>query len=148
MDKELKDFFEGYDISGEEDEQTYRRQAKQVGEQFEEKLERVGHKLRFAQDLLALFRYFMDGRVRWQRKTIVVGALLYFISPLDAVPDIAPLVGYLDDLGVILAVTKFMSAELAPYYQAPAAPQPARAPAAKAPAYAAQPEAEEQMAFD
>lgn len=144
MDKELKDFFEGYDISGEEDEETYRRQAKQVGEQFEEKLERVGNKLRFAQDLLALFRYFMDGRVGWQRKTIVVGALLYFISPLDAVPDLAPLVGYLDDLGVILAVTKFMSTELAPYYQMPSVPEPK----AKSPAYAAQPEAEEQMAFD
>ena len=125
MDKELKDFFEGYDISGEQDEAAYRRQAKHVGEQFEQKLERVGHKLRFAQDLLALYRYFMDGRVAWQKKTVVVGALLYFISPLDAIPDLAPLVGYLDDLGVILAVTKFMSSELAPYYQAQAVPETA-----------------------
>ncbi len=130
MDKELDNFFEGYDISGEQDEQVYRKQAKQVGDQFEAKLESVGHKLRFAQDLLALFRYFMDSGVPWQRKTIVVGALLYFISPLDAIPDIAPLVGYLDDLGVIMAVTKFMSAELAPYYQMAAEPpaQPKRAP--------------------
>lgn len=119
MDKELDDFFEGYDLSGEQDEQTYRRQSHSVIEQFEGKLERVGHKLRFAQDLLALFRYFMDENVAWQKKTIVVAALLYFISPLDTIPDIAPLVGYLDDLGVILAVTKFMSKELEPYYPAP-----------------------------
>jgi len=122
MDKELNQFFEGYDISGERDEEVYRRQARQVRDQFEDKLERVGHNLRFAQDLLALFRYFMDGAVPWQRKTIVVAALLYFISPLDAIPDLLPLVGYLDDLGVILAVTKFMSHELAPYYQPPATP--------------------------
>jgi uncharacterized membrane protein YkvA (DUF1232 family) len=116
MDKELDQFFEDYDISGAEDEDVYRRQATQVSEEFEEKLARVGRKLRFAQDLLALFRYFMDATVPWQRKTVVVAALLYFISPIDAIPDLLPLVGYLDDLGVILAVTKFMSAELAPYY--------------------------------
>lgn len=125
MDKELNQFFEGYDIGGEQDEEIYRRQARQVRNQFENKLERVGGKLRFAQDLLALFRYFMDGNVPWQRKTIVVGALLYFISPLDAIPDLAPLVGYLDDFGVILAVTKFMSNELAPYYHTPAESGPA-----------------------
>jgi uncharacterized membrane protein YkvA (DUF1232 family) len=116
MDKELNQFFEEYDISGEEDEDAYRRQARQVNERFEEKLDRVGGKLRFAQDLVALFRYFMDAGVAWQRKTIVVAALLYFILPIDAIPDLLPLVGYLDDLGVILAVTKFMSVELAPYY--------------------------------
>lgn len=122
MDKELNQFFEGYDISGERDEEVYRQQARQVRDQFEDKLERVGGKLRFAQDLLALYRYFMDATVPWQRKTIVVGALLYFISPLDAIPDLAPLVGYLDDLGVILAVTKFMAGELAAYYPHPSEP--------------------------
>ncbi|MCB2204853.1 DUF1232 domain-containing protein [bacterium] len=145
MDKELKDYFEGYDISGEQDEEVYRHQSKQVGEQFEEKLERVGHKLRFAQDLIALFRYFSDAAVPWQKKTIVVGALLYFISPLDAIPDFAPLAGYLDDLGVILAVTKFMSAELAPYYQMPSEPAQHKAPASRP---APRPEPEEHIAFD
>ncbi len=122
MDKELDQLFEDFDISGAEDETIYRRQAHQVGEQFEEKLERVGQKLRFAQDLIALFRYFMDANVAWQRKTVVVAALLYFISPIDAIPDLAPFVGYLDDFGVILAVTKYMSAELAPYYTVPSKP--------------------------
>lgn len=120
MDKELDNFFEEWDVSEAQDEKTFREQAGKVGEQFEEKLERVGQKLRFAQDLLALFRYFMDAAIPWQRKTVVVAALLYFISPLDAIPDLAPFVGYLDDFGVIVSVTKFMSAELAPYYQTPA----------------------------
>jgi uncharacterized membrane protein YkvA (DUF1232 family) len=127
MDKELDNFFEEWDINEAKDERAFREQAGKVGEQFEEKLERVGQKLRFAQDLIALFRYFMDAGIPWQRKTVVVAALLYFISPLDAIPDLAPLIGYLDDFGVIIAVTKFMSAELAPYYQSPAeAEAPAR----------------------
>lgn len=39
-------------------------------------------------------------------KTAILGALGYFISPLDAIPDLVPAVGYSDDLGVLaLAVT-------------------------------------------
>jgi uncharacterized membrane protein YkvA (DUF1232 family) len=36
-------------------------------------------------------------------KTVIVGALGYFISPVDAIPDIVPVVGYADDLGVLVA---------------------------------------------
>jgi len=32
---------------------------------------------------------------------ILVGALLYFLMPLDAIPDFIPGVGYLDDAGVV-----------------------------------------------
>lgn len=36
-------------------------------------------------------------------KTVIIGALGYFISPIDAIPDITPVVGYVDDLGVLTA---------------------------------------------
>lgn len=39
---------------------------------------------------------------RWAKATIY-GALGYFISPLDGVPDLLPVVGYSDDLGILLA---------------------------------------------
>jgi uncharacterized membrane protein YkvA (DUF1232 family) len=81
------------------------------------KLEKFGKKLSFARDILALYQYIIDGSVSWHRKSIVLGALIYFIAPIDAIPDIAPLLGYLDDLGVITAVLKFLGSELIPYYQ-------------------------------
>lgn len=37
----------------------------------------------------------------WAKATIV-GALGYFISPIDAVPDVLPVVGYSDDLAVLV----------------------------------------------
>ena len=41
----------------------------------------------------------------WAKATII-GALGYFISPIDAIPDITPVVGYADDLGALaLAIT-------------------------------------------
>lgn len=39
---------------------------------------------------------------KWARR-VIYGALGYFILPLDAVPDFAPLVGYTDDLTVMTA---------------------------------------------
>ena len=80
------------------------------------KLEKVGKKISFAKDLMALYHYLIDNGVSWHRKAIIVGALIYFIVPIDAIPDIAPLVGYMDDLGVITAVLRFLGSELIPYY--------------------------------
>jgi uncharacterized membrane protein YkvA (DUF1232 family) len=90
---------------------------REVEERLWDKLERVGKKINFAKDIKALYRYMRDKYVPWYRKSIVIGALIYFISPIDAVPDLAPLVGYLDDLGVVTAVLKFMGSELIPYYE-------------------------------
>lgn len=36
----------------------------------------------------------------WAKATII-GALGYFISPIDAIPDLLPVVGYTDDLAVL-----------------------------------------------
>ncbi len=54
---------------------------------------------------LALKLYYSlqdDDTPNWAKATII-GALGYFISPIDAIPDITPGVGYLDDLGVLSA---------------------------------------------
>ncbi len=42
-------------------------------------------------------------------KTVVVGALTYFISPVDAIPDILVGVGFTDDLGVLLVAIATVS---------------------------------------
>jgi uncharacterized membrane protein YkvA (DUF1232 family) len=80
------------------------------------KLEKANRSISFARDIVALFKYMVDPAVAWYRKGIVVAALIYFISPLDAIPDIAPLIGYLDDLGVIAALIKYLGHEISPYY--------------------------------
>ena len=92
--------------------------AELVEEKLWVKLEKFGRKLSFAKDLMALYQYLIDNSVSWHRKAIIVGALVYFIVPIDAIPDIAPLIGYMDDLGVITSVLKFMGSELIPYYDA------------------------------
>jgi uncharacterized membrane protein YkvA (DUF1232 family) len=45
-------------------------------------------------------RLLRDPRVPWVTKAVPVMAALYLIVPLDLVPDVFPILGQLDDLGV------------------------------------------------
>ncbi|MCX7957717.1 MAG: YkvA family protein [Deltaproteobacteria bacterium] len=42
-------------------------------------------------------------------KSVIIGAIAYFIIPSDAIPDIIFGIGYTDDLGVMLAAIKTVS---------------------------------------
>lgn len=98
------------------DEAEVQKKMDYVDENLWGKLEHSGKRISFAKDILALYRYMKDPLIRWYRKAIVVAALVYFIVPIDTIPDITPLFGYLDDLGVITALLKYLGSELMGYY--------------------------------
>jgi len=43
---------------------------------------------------------------------LIVAALLYFINPLDLVPDLIPMTGLADDFAILLWIFKTVSAEV------------------------------------
>ena len=45
-------------------------------------------------------------------KTTIYGALGYFISPIDAIPDLLPVLGYTDDIGVLIAAATAVAAHI------------------------------------
>jgi uncharacterized membrane protein YkvA (DUF1232 family) len=98
------------------DEDEVQKKIEYVDENLWGKLEKSGKRISFAKDILALYSYMKDPSVKWYRKAIIVAALIYFIVPIDTIPDITPLFGYLDDLGVIAALLKYLGSELIPYY--------------------------------
>ncbi|NLM52642.1 MAG: DUF1232 domain-containing protein [Firmicutes bacterium] len=51
---------------------------------------------------LLLFYTLQESSVPKKVKATIIGALGYFISPFDALIDLTPIVGYTDDLGVLL----------------------------------------------
>lgn len=87
-------------------------------EGFWDKLKNVFKKAGIKVVYSALMLYYAYQRKEtpvWA-KTIIVGALGYFISPIDAIPDLTPVVGYADDLGVlalaISAVSVYIDSEV------------------------------------
>lgn len=68
---------------------------------FFDKLRRVLGRIPFAADLLAMYFAMRGPRTPTRVKALIAGAIAYFILPFDAIPDLAPIVGYLDDAGVI-----------------------------------------------
>ena len=45
----------------------------------------------------------------------IIGALIYFLSPVDLIPDIIPGVGYLDDVAVVGVAFKLVHDDVAEY---------------------------------
>ena len=99
-----------------QNEEDVQKKIEYVDENLWGKLEKSGKRISFAKDILALYSYMKDPLVKWYRKAIVVAALIYFIVPIDTIPDITPLFGFLDDLGVITALLKYLGSELMQYY--------------------------------
>jgi uncharacterized membrane protein YkvA (DUF1232 family) len=52
---------------------------------------------------LCMYEALRDDDTPGWAKTIIIAALGYFISPIDVIPDVAPVVGFTDDLGVLAA---------------------------------------------
>jgi len=61
---------------------------------------------------LKMYHAALDSDTPAWAKATIVGALGYFISPVDAIPDIAPVVGYTDDLGVLVAALATTAAHI------------------------------------
>ncbi|SDL34931.1 Uncharacterized membrane protein YkvA, DUF1232 family [Catalinimonas alkaloidigena] len=58
---------------------------------------------------------YRSGRYREISQTkiiLVLGALVYFVSPMDLVPDFIPVFGLLDDLGVLVWVFNTVKHEI------------------------------------
>jgi len=62
-----------------------------------------------------LLQYLLKSdQVPVKAKLMLSAALGYFILPIDFIPDFAPLVGFADDLGVLLMILKQMATYITP----------------------------------
>lgn len=104
----LKEYYPDRELSAEETDNLVR----QVNERA------VGNRgvRSFAKHLRAMGKYLFDSDVKWYKKAVVAAALIYFITPVDAMPDFIPFAGFLDDLGVIAWTVRFLGKEIEGYY--------------------------------
>ncbi|WP_266203956.1 YkvA family protein [Pontibacter kalidii] len=64
-------------------------------------------------DIYALYLAYRDSRVRWYVQVLLAVSIAYAVSPIDLLPDLVPVFGYLDDV-VIVALGLSVSYRLLP----------------------------------
>lgn len=70
--------------------------------------------------MLSLLNDYRNGEykdVPWKVIAVLVAGLVYFVSPLDGVPDFFPLAGYLDDALVVKLALDLARSDWARYRQ-------------------------------
>lgn len=74
-----------------------KKYAKQAGKEVIEKA-------------LILYYVGIDPKTPKWAKTVIIAALGYFIMPIDAIPDMTPIVGFADDVGALVAAAAAVGA--------------------------------------
>lgn len=69
---------------------------------------------------VSMYYAMLDPKVPTVPKLAIAGSLLYFISPIDIIPDTVPVVDQLDDLGVLLSAFKYVHSYINPTHIAQA----------------------------
>ena len=65
----------------------------------------------------ALWLLAKDPEAGWKAKASAIGALVYLVSPFDAIPDVIPFAGLIDDAAVIIFAVRQIGPELKPYIE-------------------------------
>lgn len=60
-------------------------------------------------NVLLLYYALQSDKVSAKERAMIIGALGYFILPIDLIPDTIPVAGYSDDLAVLIAVIKLLT---------------------------------------
>ena len=84
--------------------------------EFWQKLRRFARRAGLEVVEKALWLYYALQRPEtpaWAKRTII-GALAYFILPLDFIPDLAPFIGFTDDLSMIMLAIGTVSVHITP----------------------------------
>jgi uncharacterized membrane protein YkvA (DUF1232 family) len=94
--------------------------AKSVRDDFWCKARRVAIKLPFARDLLAAYYCAFDHATPPHVRAALIGALVYFVMPIDAVPDVVAVLGYTDDAAVLAGAIRLVAGHIRPEHHAAA----------------------------
>jgi len=68
--------------------------------------------------MVYLIKDYVNGDYRdisWKTIAAITGAIIYFVSPIDLIPDFIPVIGYLDDLTVLKMALKIVTKEFDTY---------------------------------
>lgn len=94
------------------DEETQRRRETTVRAKFWPTLRKAARYVPFSRDLVAAFYCATDRNTPTRAKGVLLAALGYFVLPIDIIPDFLVIAGFTDDVAVLAAALKMISAHI------------------------------------
>ncbi len=79
---------------------------------FWPKIRRTAARIPFARQVVSVYYSARDPATPTAAKGIMLGALAYFVLPIDAIPDIFAGIGFTDDAAVIAALIATLGANI------------------------------------
>ena len=83
-----------------------------VRKNFWATVKRAARNIPFMEDVVAAYFCAMDPATPARVRGILIGALAYFVLPLDVVPDALLGIGFTDDAGVLTAAIAMVAAHI------------------------------------
>lgn len=70
--------------------------------------------------ILRMVKSYVSGRYRvmpWKSVVLLVAGLIYFVTPLDLIPDFIPVVGLVDDISIIAFIFRSLRQDIDNYLE-------------------------------
>lgn len=91
-----------------------REREERVRRGFWEHLKRFAGRIPFATDLVAAYYCATDPATPLKVRGTLFAALAYFVLPFDVLPDMVALIGFSDDLAVLMGAISMVSSHMRP----------------------------------
>ena len=102
--------FAGTTVWRSSEDETLRRQ-------FWRKRKRVAARVPFAEDLLAAYYCAFDKDTPTSVKATLIAVIAYFVLPVDAIPDVLPVIGFTDDAAVLMTAMNIVATNVRPVHR-------------------------------
>jgi uncharacterized membrane protein YkvA (DUF1232 family) len=93
------------------------RNERTVRDGFWRKFRRFAGRVPFTTDLVAAYYCAMDPATPLRARAVLLGAVAYFVMPIDAVPDAIAVLGFTDDATVLATAIAVAGAHVLPKHR-------------------------------
>lgn len=83
---------------------NFDKQQARVKKRFWPTVRKALRHIPFMEDVIASYYCAMDPTTPLRARVALIGALAYFVLPIDGIPDFLAVIGFADDASVLLAV--------------------------------------------
>jgi uncharacterized membrane protein YkvA (DUF1232 family) len=99
------------------DPEKFARDEARVRQGFWPKVRRLAGRINFVEDAVAAYYCARDPDTPFRVKAVIMGALAYFVLPMDVVPDVLVALGLVDDAAVIGYAFSYVSKYVQPRHR-------------------------------